>query len=400
MKERIWLSLAQMGGKEQEFIKEAFDTNWVVPLGPNVNGFEQDLKAYLSAPETAARQAQAPHPPKGNSVEGWNGSVVALSAGTAALHLGLVMLGVKRDDEVICQSFTFSASANPITYQGATPVFIDSEPDTWNMDPRALRQAIEDRIAKTGRKPKAIIPVHLYGMPAKMNEILTIAREYDIPVLEDAAEAIGSEYCGRRCGTFGQFGALSFNGNKMITTSGGGALVCPDAEAAGRVMFYATQARDQAPHYQHSQIGYNYRLSNVCAGIGRGQMMVVDEHIARRRAIHALYTELLREVPGVRVQQNPAEDFNSNFWLTCIVVDAAKAGFDREQLRLRLEEENIESRPLWKPMHLQPVFAHCPYYGGRVAEELFNDGLCLPSGSSLSDEDIRRVVSVITAMSK
>lgn len=374
MNKRIWLSLAQMGGEEQNFIKEAFDTNWVVPLGPNVNGFEQDLKHYHALEKQ---------------------EVVALSAGTAALHLGLVMLGVERDDEVICQSFTFSASANPITYQGAKPVFIDSEPDTWNMDPSLLREAIEDRIQKTGRKPKAIIPVHLYGMPAKMDEITAIAQEYEIPILEDAAEAIGSEYKGKKCGTLGAYGALSFNGNKMITTSGGGALICPDREAADRVTFYATQAREQAPHYQHEKIGYNYRLSNICAGIGRGQMQVLDEHIARRRAIHALYSQGLESIPGIGVQQNPSTHFNSNFWLTTILIDPKQTGFDREQLRLRLEEENIESRPLWKPMHLQPVFASCPYYGGSVAERLFERGLCLPSGSGLSDNEISCVIEVI-----
>ena len=374
MNKRIWLSLAQMGGEEQSFIKEAFDTNWVVPLGPNVNGFEQDLKHYHALEKQ---------------------EVVALSAGTAALHLGLVMLGVERDDEVICQSFTFSASANPITYQGAKPVFIDSEPDTWNIDPSLLREAIEDRIQKTGRKPKAIIPVHLYGMPAKMDEITAIAQEYEIPILEDAAEAIGSEYKGKKCGTLGAYGALSFNGNKMITTSGGGALICPDREAADRVTFYATQAREQAPHYQHEKIGYNYRLSNICAGIGRGQMQVLDEHIARRRAIHALYSQGLESIPGIGVHHNPSTHFNSNFWLTTILIDPKQTGFDREQLRLRLEEENIESRPLWKPMHLQPVFASCPYYGGSVAERLFERGLCLPSGSGLSDNEISCVIEVI-----
>ncbi len=379
MNKRIWLSLAQMGGEEQRFIKEAFDTNWVVPLGPNVNGFEQDLKHYHAL----------------NKQE-----VVALSAGTAALHLGLIMLGVERDDEVICQSFTFSASANPITYQGAKPVFVDSEPDTWNMDPALLREAIEDRIQKTGRKPKAIIPVHLYGMPAKMDEIIAIAQEYEIPILEDAAEAIGSEYKGKKCGTLGVYGALSFNGNKMITTSGGGALICPNREAADRVTFYATQAREQAPHYQHEKIGYNYRLSNICAGIGRGQMQVLDEHIVRRRTIHSLYSQGLGSISGIEVQQNPSTQFNSNFWLTTILIDPKQTGFDREQLRLRLEEGNIESRPLWKPMHLQPVFASCPYYGGSVSEELFERGLCLPSGSTLSDDDIARVIEVIKSFTR
>lgn len=377
MDKRIWLSLAEMGGEEQRFVQEAFDTNWVVPLGPNVNAFEGELKSFLRDEEK---------------------SVVALSAGTAALHLGLVMLGVGAGDEVICQSFTFSASANPIVYQGAKPVFVDSEPNTWNMCPKALREAIKGRISAMGKKPKAIIPVHLYGMPANMGAIMSIAEEYDIPILEDAAEAIGAEYKGVRCGTLGHFGALSFNGNKMITTSGGGALVCPNEESAQRVVFFATQARDNAPHYQHSHIGYNYRLSNVCAGIGRGQMLVLDAHIARRRAIHALYQELLADFVGITVQDNPSEEYASNFWLTCIIIDSSKTGFDREALRLRLESENIESRPLWKPMHLQPIFADCPYYGTDVAERLFSKGLCLPSGSSLTNDDIHRVVACIRSM--
>ncbi|WP_282918417.1 DegT/DnrJ/EryC1/StrS family aminotransferase [Porphyromonas macacae] len=379
MKERIWLSLAEMGGEEQKFIQEAFDTNWVVPLGPNVNGFEADLEKYI---------------------DGKGRKVVTLSAGTAAIHLALVMLGVQRDDEVICQSFTFSASANPIMYQGAKPVFVDSEPDTWNMCPKALREAIEDRIGQTGKKPKAIIPVHLYGMPAKMEEIKAIADEYDIPVIEDAAEAIGSEYKGKKCGTFGNYGALSFNGNKMITTSGGGALVCPGEEEAKRVMFFATQARDNAPHYQHSHIGYNYRLSNICAGIGRGQMLVLEDHIAKRRRNHRIYMALLSSVKGVTVMDNPSKDFNSNFWLTCIVVDPEEAGFTREDIRLALEADNIESRPLWKPMHLQPVFAGCPFYGNGVSEKLFDNGLCLPSGSSLKKEDLERVCHVIESLTK
>ena len=373
MQERIWLSLAHMGGQEQRFIQEAFDTNWVVPLGPNVDGFEKDLENYL----------------------GRNKHIVALSAGTAAIHLGLVQLGVTQGDEVICQSFTFSASANPIAYQGAKPVFVGSEPDTWNMDPELLRVAIEDRIAKTGKKPKAIIPVHLYGMPARMDEIMAIANEYDIPVLEDAAEALGSEYRGLKCGTFGEFACLSFNGNKMITTSGGGALVCRTAEEAERTKFFATQARDKAPHYQHSHIGYNYRMSNICAGIGRGQMYVLEEHIARRREINQLYRTLLQDVPGIAFHTNPNEDFDSNYWLTCIVVNADVTGFTREEVRLRMEQENIETRPLWKPMHLQPVFADCPYYGDNTEGRLFDDGLCLPSGPTLTDKDIERVAGVI-----
>lgn len=375
MNKKIWLSLAHMSGREQDFIKEAFDTNWVVPLGPNVNGFEADLEKYI----------------------GENKHVVALSAGTAALHLALVMLGVKAGDEVICQSFTFAASANPITYLGATPVFVDSELDTWNMDPQLLEQAILDRKAVTGKYPKAIIPVHLYGMPAKMDEIMAIANRYGIPVLEDAAEALGSTYKGQACGTFGEYGVLSFNGNKMITTSGGGALVTPTTETKQRVMFYATQARENAPHYQHEVIGYNYRMSNICAGIGRGQMYVLDEHIARRREIHALYTELLKDVEGITVMQRPSEEYDSNFWLTCILVNPEKAGFTREDLRLKMDEEQIETRPLWKPMHLQPVFANVPMYVNGVSEALFNDGLCLPSGPMCTDEDIQRVAKVITS---
>ena len=375
---RIWLSLAHMGGHGQKFIQEAFDTNWVVPLGPNVNGFEKDLRGYLN-----------------DDVH-----VVALSSGTAAIHLALVQLGVGPGDEVICQSFTFAASANPIKYLGASPVFIDSESDTWNMSPVHLREAIMDRIANTGKKPKAIIPVHLYGMPAKMDEIMAIANEFEIPVLEDAAEALGSEYKGKRCGSFGEFACLSFNGNKMITTSGGGALVCSTEEEAKRTMFYATQARDDAPHYQHSHIGYNYRMSNICAGIGRGQMLVLADHVARRRAIHQLYKKELAGIAGVSVFDNPSSDFNSNHWLTCIVVDPAIAGFSREDIRLKMDEANIETRPLWKPMHMQPVFEGTPFYGNGTSEALFDKGLCLPSGSSLTDDDILRVIGVIKGLAK
>lgn len=375
---RIWLSLAQMGGREQEFIKEAFDTNWVVPLGPNVDGFEKDLAEYI----------------------GQDREVVALSSGTAALHLGLLLLGVKAGDEVICQSFTFAASANPIAYLGAKPVFVDSEQETWNMNPLLLEEAIRDRLTKTGKLPKAIIPVHLYGMPAKMKEIMDVAMRYGIPVLEDAAEALGSELDGQRCGTFGELGVLSFNGNKMITTSGGGALVCRTKEQASKSKFYATQARDNAPHYQHSEIGYNYRMSNICAGIGRGQMYVLDEHVARRRAIHELYKDLLAEVDGVMVMDKPSAGFDSNFWLTCILVNPGEAGFTREDLRLKLNAENIESRPLWKPMHLQPVFASAPFYGNGVSESLFERGLCLPSGPTLTDEDIVRVAEVVKTMAR
>ena len=387
MKNRIWLSLAHMGGREQEFIQEAFDTKWVVPLGPNVNAFEKALRDFLI--ENGKLE-----------VENEEKQVVALSAGTAALHLGLILLGVGEGDEVICQSFTFSASANPIAYQGATPVFVDSEKDTWNMDPRFLEEAIKDRLEKTGRLPKAIIPVHLYGMPGKLDEILEIANRYKIPVLEDAAEALGSEYKGRKCGTFGEYAALSFNGNKIITTSGGGALVCPNEERAKRALFYATQAREQAPHYQHEKIGYNYRMSNICAGIGRGQMFVLDEHIARRRAIHDLYVKLLNGVKGVEVMCQPeGEGFNSNYWLTCITVKPEEAGFTREDLRLTLEGDNIESRPLWKPMHLQPVFKEAPFYGDGTSDRLFEIGLCLPSGPTLTDEDIERVTKVVRQLS-
>ncbi len=377
MNKRIWLSLAHMGGHEQKFIQEAFDTNWVVPLGPNVNGFEKDLRDYLN-----------------DDVH-----IVALSSGTAAIHLALIQLGVGPGDEVICQSFTFAASANPIKYLGASPVFVDSESDTWNMSPQHLREAIVDRIAKTGKKPKAIIPVHLYGMPAKMDEIMAIANEFEIAVLEDAAEALGSEYKGKRCGSFGEFACLSFNGNKMITTSGGGALVCSTVEEAKRTMFYATQARDDAPHYQHSHIGYNYRMSNICAGIGRGQMMVLDDFVARRRAIHQLYKDALNGIDGISVFDNPSSDFNSNHWLTCIIVDPEVAGFSREDIRLKMESENIETRPLWKPMHMQPVFEGAPFYGDGTSEALFEKGLCLPSGSSLTDNDIVRVIGVITSLS-
>lgn len=375
MNKKIWLSLAHMGGHEQNFIKEAFDTNWVVPLGPNVNAFEAALSDYL----------------------GENRHAVALSAGTAALHLGLIQLGVGAGDEVICQSFTFAASANPVVYCGGVPVFVDSEEETWNMDPVLLEKAILDRKEKTGKVPKAIIPVHLYGMPAKMDEICAVAEKYGVPVLEDAAEALGAEYKGRKCGTFGDFAALSFNGNKIITTSGGGALICRTQEQAKRTMFYATQARENRPYYQHEKIGYNYRMSNICAGIGRGQMEVLDAHVARRREIHALYTKLLAGTPGITVKQAPGAEFASNFWLTCILVDPEKFGADYETLRQKLDAANIETRPLWKPMHLQPVYASAPFYGNGTSEKIFSQGLCLPSGSSLSDDDIARVVSTIKA---
>lgn len=377
MNNRILLSLAHMGGTEREWVEEAFRTNWIVPLGPNVTEFENRLANFLG-----------------------KGNVVALSAGTAAIHLGLVMLGVKAGDEVICQSFTFSASANPILYQGAKPIFVDSEPDTWNMSPVCLEEAIIDRKQKTGKLPKAIIPVHLYGMPAKMDEILAIAKKYGIPVLEDAAEALGSTYKGRPCGTLGKYGALSFNGNKIITTSGGGALVCPDADSAKRVLFYATQARENRPYYYHTTIGYNYRLSNVSAGIGCGQMDVLENHIARRREIHGIYKRELSQIDGIEVMDNPDGDFNSNFWLSTVLI-SPQCGVSPNDIRLSLEADNIESRLLWRPMHLQPIYESAPFYGSTVAENLFDRGLCLPSGSSLRDEDIYRVCeSLIKSIKK
>ena len=375
---RILLSLAHMSGKEEEFIREAFDSNWVVPLGPNVDGFERDLEAWIG--KKAGREVH----------------VVALSSGTAAIHLALVMLGVGPGDEVICQSFTFAASANPVCYQGATPVFVDSEPDTWNIDPQLLETAIEDRLRKTGKLPKAIIPVHLYGTPARMNEVMDVANRYGIPVVEDAAEAIGSEYGGRYCGTFGQYGILSFNGNKMITTSGGGALICPDEASAARVKFYATQAREAFPYYQHEKIGYNYRLSNISAGIGRGQMFVLDEHIARRRAIHGLYVEKLKNTPGITVMQpRSTVDLCPNYWLSTILVEPEQAGFTYQDLSARLAEAGIESRPLWKPMHLQPVFRNAPAYVNGVSESRFQQGLCLPSGPLVTDDDVDKIVEII-----
>jgi dTDP-4-amino-4,6-dideoxygalactose transaminase len=369
---KIWLSSPHMGGSEQQFVQQAFDTNWVAPLGPNVAGFEQDLENFI----------------------GGDSHVAALSSGTAAIHLGLIMLGVQAGDEVICQSFTFSASANPILYQGATPVFVDSEPETWNISPDALEQAIKDRIAK-GKKPKAIIGVHLYGMPFKVDEIQKIAKQYDIPLLEDSAEALGSTYKGQKCGTFGTIGALSFNGNKIITTSGGGAIVLKDKMAKEKAVFLATQARDNVPHYQHSEIGYNYRLSNICAGIGRGQMQVLDKHIALRRKMHDFYTDSLSNIEGVTVLSEPNADYFSNHWLSAITIDPAKTnGKTREDLRLALETANIESRPLWKPMHLQPIFEKYPYYGSSVSEQLFENGLCLPSGSNLDENDRNRISAV------
>lgn len=367
--EKIWLSSPHMGGTEQNYVNEAFAANWIAPLGPNVNGFEKDLENYLSS----------------------NVHVAALSSGTAALHLGLIMLGVTQGDEVICQSMTFSASANPILYQGATPVFIDSEPETWNMCPEALETAIKDRIAK-GKKPKAIIAVHLYGMPYKSDELMAVAKKYEIPVLEDSAEALGSTYKGRKCGTLGDISILSFNGNKIITTSGGGALVAKTEKEKAKAVFLSTQARDNAPHYQHSEVGYNYRLSNICAGIGRGQMEVLDDHVNKRREMHSFYQDLFKETDFISVFHEPSQDYFSNHWLSTIVVDPEKSnGITREEIRLELEKNNIESRPLWKPMHMQPVFEKYPYYGGKVCEVLFENGLCMPSGSNLTDEDKERI---------
>ena len=371
MQNKIWLSSPHMGGSEQKYVQEAFDTNWIAPLGPHVNGFENDLKSFL----------------KNDSKQ-----VAVLSSGTAALHLGLIQLNVGVNDLVICQSITFSASANPIVYLGAQPVFVDSEELTGNICPLALEEAIIDCIKK-GKKPKAIIAVHLYGMPYQVDEIHAVAEKYNIPILEDSAESLGSTYKNKNCGTFGTFGVLSFNGNKIITTSGGGALVCPNAETKDKTVFLSTQARDNAPHYQHSEIGYNYRMSNVCAGIGRGQMEVLQDHINLRRAMNAFYVELFSKYPFVKVLQEPNEDYYSNFWLSAIVINHDVK--NREGLRLHLESENIESRPLWKPMHLQPIFENAPFYGGKVAEHLFENGLCLPSGSNLTESDRARIKKAV-----
>lgn len=371
MNERILMSRVHLGGNEKKYIDKAFEDDWVLPLGPNVDDFEHRLEKYLDTD-----------------------AVVALSAGTAAIHLGLVMLGVAPGDEVICQSFTFAASANPIIYQGARPIFVDSEAGSWNMDPEQLERAIVERHRITGRYPKAVIPVDLYGMPARLDEICDIASRYGIPVLEDAAEALGSVYKGRKCSTWGNYGALSFNGNKIITTSGGGALVCPDKESAGRVKFYATQARENRPYYYHEAIGYNYRLSNISAGIGCGQMEVLEPHIERRRRNHAIYMSELADIAAISVHDNPSADFNSNFWLTTILIDPA-SGHTPDELRLAFADAGIESRLLWRPMHMQPVFADAPYYGSNVCENLFDTGLCLPSGSSLTDSDLDEVISII-----
>jgi dTDP-4-amino-4,6-dideoxygalactose transaminase len=377
MKPKIWLSSPHMGGNERNYVNEAFDTNWVAPLGPNVDGFEQDIAKFLKE----------------------DVDVAALSSGTAGLHLALVLLGIQAGDEVICQSMTFSASANPIAYLGATPVFVDSETDTWNMSPQLLEEAIQDRIAK-GKTPKAIIPVHLYGLPAKMDEILAIAVKYHIPVIEDAAEALGSHMNGKMCGTYGDISILSFNGNKIITTSGGGALVAHDKDIVAKTRFLSTQARDAAPHYEHSHIGYNYRLSNICAGIGRGQMEVLNTRIAQRRKIYDWYRSRLANIAGVSFTEEATGCF-SNRWLTTILIDPVKTGgITRETVRLAFDAENIESRPLWKPMHLQPIFKSCPYYGEGVSDKLFENGLCLPSGSNLTEGDLDRISQVLNSIFK
>ena len=409
MNKRIYLCLAHMSGKEQLYIKEAFDTNWVVPLGPNVNGFEKDLEEFV----------------------GEDKRVVALSAGTAAVHLALIACGVNPGDEVLVQSFTFCASSHPITYLGATPVFVDSEPQTWNMDPELLEEAIKDRIRKTGKKPKAIIPVALYGMPYDCDRIMEVANFYDIPVIEDAAEGFGSKYKGQVLGTFGRYGVLSFNGNKMITTSGGGALICPDAEQWQRVMWYATQARESYPYYQHGEIGYNYRMSNICAGIGRGQMAVVDDHVALHKHMQALYEDLLADVEGITVHRQPeGSDYDSNFWLSTITLDerlrvrgqenayrqvitgavggaagvihaAGTATTDCqpndnvEAMRMALDQAGVEARPVWKPMHRQPVYKDAPAYVNGVSEVIFKVGMCLPSGPYVTDEDVAYIVDCI-----
>lgn len=403
-----------MSGREIDFVNEAFADNWVVPLGPNVDGFEEDLKKFVNDGLPAGEHKE----------------VVALSAGTAAVHLALLACGVGPGDEVMVQSFTFCASSHPVTYLGATPVFVDSESETWNMDPELLDKAIADRIEKTGKKPKAIVPVYLYGMPANIDAILEVAAKYDIPVVEDAAEGFGSKYRGQVCGTFGRFGVLSFNGNKMITTSGGGALVVPDEKAKKEIMYFATQARESYPYYQHTDIGYNYRMSNICAGIGRGQMTIVDEHLAHHRHVQDLYRELLKDVEGVTLHDNPSPEYDSNFWLCTVTLDkdlkvkgeenayaekiagavGGAAGVTHtartlhtdceplpnvEAMRLWLDSLNIESRPLWKPMHRQPVYANNPAYVNGVSDDLFHRGLCLPAGPYVTDEHVRFIVEAI-----
>ncbi|WP_289741647.1 DegT/DnrJ/EryC1/StrS family aminotransferase [uncultured Duncaniella sp.] len=378
-KKRIHLCMCRMSGAEKRFIDEAFAEEWVVPLGPNVDGFEADLKHRIIDNDPGCSGKE----------------IAALSAGTAAIHLALVLLGAGNGDEVMCQSFTFAASANPIVYQGAQPVFVDSEPESWNMDPALLDEAIADRVAKTGRKPKAIIAVHLYGMPARIDEICAVGEKWGIPVVEDAAEALGSVYKGHECGTFGNYGILSFNGNKMITTSGGGALICPDAAAKKRAIFYATQAREPFPYYQHEHIGFNYRLSNISAGIGRGQMTVLDEHIAHHRMLASVYQELLADIDGLTYHANPSADSDANYWLSTIEIDPETTGITPDDVREHLARLNVETRPLWKPMHLQPVYADAPAYVNGVSEHLFGRGLCLPSGPWVTPEDVRMIVGEI-----
>ena len=415
MTERIYLCLAHMSGREMDFIQEAFDTNWVVPMGPNVNGFERDLEEFVNRREGA---------------EPLHKSVVGLSAGTAAVHLALLACGVQPGDEVIVQSFTFCASSHPITYLGAVPVFVDSERESWNMDPELLEEAIKDRIEKTGRKPKAIVPVALYGMPYQIDRIMEIADRYGIPVIEDAAEGLGSRY--KVLGTFGKYGVLSFNGNKMITTSGGGALICEDEAAKNGILFFATQARESYPYYQHEHIGYNYRMSNICAGIGRGQMTVINDHIAHHKHVQELYCELLKDVKGVTMHCNPTPDYDSNYWLCAAVIDpevkvkgqenayrqvitgavGGAAGVTHaatcattdcqpndnvEAMRVALDAANIEARPLWKPMHRQPVYRNNPAYVNGVSEDLFHKGICLPAGPWVTDDDVRYIVDAIKA---
>ena len=436
MRERILLCLAHMSGKEMDFIKEAFDANWVVPLGPNVNGFEKDLEEFVNN-KSEVKVTSDEDPNDNTSSQITNTSdldkkVVALSAGTAAVHLALIACGVEAGDEVLVQSFTFCASSHPVTYLGATPVFVDSERESWNMDPELLEAAIKDRIAKTGKKPKAIIPVALYGMPYMIDRIMEIANRYDIPVIEDAAEGFGSKFNGQVLGTFGKYGVLSFNGNKMITTSGGGALICEDDESKRQIMWYATQARESYPYYQHEAIGYNYRMSNICAGIGRGQMTIVDDHIAHHKHVQELYCELLKDVKGITMHTNPGPEYDSNFWLCTATLDpdlkikgqenaykqvitgavggaagvihaASSATTDCqpndnvEALRMALDAANIEARPLWKPMHKQPVYRNNPAYTNGVSEALFKVGICLPAGPYVTDDDVRYIVDTIKA---
>lgn len=378
-KQKIWLSSPHMGGTEEAYIKEAFESNWIAPLGPNVNGFEADISKYLKFTNLE------PH-------------TAALTSGTAALHLALNLLNIGLGDVVMVQSFTFCGTTNPVSYQGAEIVFIDSELDTWNICPIALEEALE---AYKNKSVKAIMPVHLYGMPAKMNEIQNIAKKYGIPIIEDAAEALGSMYKGQKCGTFGELAALSFNGNKIITTSGGGALVSSSEKYIKQARFLSTQARDEAPHYQHSQIGYNYRMSNIVAGIGRGQMEVIDERVAQRRANNQRYRDFFNGIGGVTFQTEPNDDFYCNFWLSAILINPQLTeGITRETVRLKLEAENIESRPLWKPMHMQPVYEGSRFFGKGVCEKLFEDGLCLPSGSNLTEEEFERIFSTLSTIFK